>query len=119
MMIFQLLSGVLTGLLQADDQFSIPTAASLLQNVSIIISIVVFGSRYGIAAVAVGTLVGAILSTLVKIPGLRLTGFRWTGAFDFTIPALGVSGSSYCLQSLVQAWGAKYLGGPHIGFWIA
>ena len=82
MMIFQLLSGVLTGLLQADDQFSIPTAASLLQNVSIIISIVVFGSRYGIAAVAVGTLVGAILSTLVKIPGLRLTGFRWTGAFD-------------------------------------
>lgn len=82
MMVFQLLSGVLTGLLQADGQFSIAAAASLLQNVSIIISVVAFGSRYGIAAVAVGALMGAILSTLVKIPGLRLTRFRWRAVFD-------------------------------------
>lgn len=82
MMVFQLLSGILTGLLQADGQFGVPSAASLLQNVSIIISIVVFGVRYGITAVAVGTLVGAILATIVKIPALKLTEFRWTGAFD-------------------------------------
>lgn len=82
MMVFQLLSGILTGILQANGQFSIPMAAGLLQNVSIIASIVVLGSSYGIAAVAVGTLVGATLSTLVKIPGLRLTGFRWMSTFD-------------------------------------
>lgn len=82
MTVFQLLSGVLTGILQADGQFGISTAANLLQNVCMITSIVVFGSHYGIAAVAVGTVVGAMLSTVVKIPALKLTDFRWTGAFD-------------------------------------
>lgn len=88
MTVFQLLSGVLTGLLQADGQFSIPTAAGLLQTVSIIISILAFGPRFGIPAVAAGTLVGAMLSTLVKIPGLRLTRFRWTGVFDHRNPGI-------------------------------
>lgn len=88
MMVFQLLSGVLTGILQADEQFGIPTAASLLQNVSIIVSITVFGSQYGIAAVAVGTLVGAVLSTVVKIPALKYTEFRWQGVFDLRDPGL-------------------------------
>jgi len=88
MVAFQLLSGLLTGLLQADGQFSISTAASLLQNVSIIISVVAFGPRYGIAAAAAGTLVGAMLSVLAKIPGLRLTSFRWTGAFERNNPGV-------------------------------
>lgn len=88
MMVFQLLSGTLTGLLQADGQFGIPTAASLLQNISIIVSVVVFGSRYGVASVAVGTLVGAVLSTMAKIPALRLTEFRWIGAFDRHDPGI-------------------------------
>ncbi len=82
MMVFQLLSGILTGILQSHGQFSIPTAASLLQNVSIIMSIVVFGSRHGIASVAAGTLVGAMLATAAKIPGLRLTAFQWTVGLD-------------------------------------
>ena len=82
MMIFQLLSGILTGLLQADGRFSIPTAADLLQNVAIIASIVVFGSSYGITAVAVGTLAGAMLSAIAKIPALRLTEFHWARGFD-------------------------------------
>lgn len=88
MMVFQLLSGVLTGILQADGQFAVPTAASLLQNVSIIISITVFGTRYGIASVAVGTLIGAILATMAKAPALRLTRFRWQGTFDLRDPGL-------------------------------
>lgn len=88
MMVFQLLSGVLTGILQADGQFAVPTAANLLQNVSIIISITVFGSRYGITAVAVGTLIGAILSTAVKAPALRLTTFQWQQTPDLRDPGL-------------------------------
>lgn len=88
MMVFQLLSGVLTGILQADGQFAVPTAASLLQNISIIISITVFGSRYGIASVAVGTLIGAMLASATKVPALRLTRFKWKGIFDPKDPGL-------------------------------
>src|SRR5690606_22579529 len=76
MMIFQLLAGVVNGLLQADGEFTIPTAANLAQNVAIIISIVVFGPRHGIAAVAVGTLFGSVLTFAMTLPFLRAkTGF--------------------------------------------
>lgn len=88
MVVFQLLSGVLTGILHADGQFAVPTAASLLQNASIIISIAVFGSQYGIASVAIGALIGAILATVAMVPALTLTGFRWQGTFDLRDPGL-------------------------------
>ncbi|NLW13528.1 MAG: murein biosynthesis integral membrane protein MurJ [Trueperella sp.] len=88
MMLFQLLSGVVTGILQADGEFGVPTAAGLAQNVAIIVSILVFGPRYGIASVAVGTLVGAGLALFVKLPALAGTGFRWRAVFDLRDPGL-------------------------------
>lgn len=42
MMVFHLLSGVVSGLLQADGEFTVPTAANLAQNIAIIVSIIVF-----------------------------------------------------------------------------
>lgn len=88
MTIFQLLSGVVTGILQADGEFGIPTAAGLAQNIAIIISIIAFGPRYGIPAVAVGTLIGLGLSFLVKLPALARTGFRWRAVLDIRDPGL-------------------------------
>ena len=75
MMIFQLLSGVVTRVLDAEGEFGIPTVAGLVQNVSIIVSILAFGPRHGIQAVAVGTLVGAGLALLAKLPGFSALGF--------------------------------------------
>ena len=88
MMIFQLLSGVMTGILQAHGEFAVSTAAGLVQNVTIIASILVFGPHYGIASVAVGALVGAGLATVVKITVLPRTGFRLTGAFSPRDPGI-------------------------------
>ena len=82
MMIFQLLSGIITGILQADGEFGVPTAAGLVQNISIISSIIFFGPKYGIGAVALGTLVGSGGAMIVKLPALRRTGFRWQWGFD-------------------------------------
>ena len=88
MMIFQLLSGIMTGILQAEGEFGVPTAAGLVQNVAIIISIVVFGSRYGIGAVAFGTLIGTAGSCIAKVPALRKIGFRWRWKGDLRDPSL-------------------------------
>jgi len=88
MMIFQLLSGVVTGVLNAEGEFGIPTAAGLVQNVSIIVSILAFGPRHGIQAVAVGTLVGAGLALLAKLPALFRTGFRLRVHLDLRDPSL-------------------------------
>lgn len=88
MMIFQLLSGVVTGILQAEGEFAVPTAAGLAQNIAIITSILAFGPRYGIASVAVGTMVGAGLAFAVKLPALARTGFRWRAVFNIHDPGL-------------------------------
>src|SRR5690606_16291721 len=88
MMVFQLLSGVVSGILQADGEFAMPTAAGLAQNVAIIVSILAFGPRYGIASVAVGTLVGAGLALAVQLPALSRTGFCWLAVFNINDPGL-------------------------------
>jgi putative peptidoglycan lipid II flippase len=88
MMFFQLLSGLITGILQAEGEFGVSTAAGLVQNISIIVSIVFFGPRHGIEAVALGTLIGAAGATLVKLPALRRTGFRWRKGFSLRNPGL-------------------------------
>lgn len=88
MMIFQLTSGILAGILQADGRFAIATAANLVQNISIIVSIVVFGPRFGVASVATGTLLGSFLAMCVKIPSLSKLGFRFHATFNFNDPAL-------------------------------
>lgn len=83
MMLFQLLSGIMNGLLQSVGNFSVPTASGLLQNIAVIVATLLFGSRYGIMAVAVGLLVGAMLSTLAKIPAVYRIGFRLRLQFNF------------------------------------
>ena len=77
MMIFQLLSSIMTGVLQAEGEFAVPTTAGLVQNITIIVSIVVLGSRYGIGAVAYGTLLGAANACITKVPALMRVGFRF------------------------------------------
>lgn len=88
MMAFQLLSGIMTGILQADNNFATPTAAGLVQNICIIVAILAFGSYFGIVAVAVGLLIGTVSSTLVKIPAVHRTGFRWGRTFNLRDPNL-------------------------------
>lgn len=83
MMVFQLLSGIMTGILQVSGEFVVPTTASLLQNVAIITSILLFSSYCGIGGVAVGTLVGTALAMLAKIPAVWRTGFRLARTLNF------------------------------------
>lgn len=88
MMVFQSLSGITTGILNAEGLFGIPVAAASALNVGIIASTVVFGPRYGIAAVAAGTLVGAIACFAVQLPALKRVGFQWRAPIDLRDPNL-------------------------------
>jgi putative peptidoglycan lipid II flippase len=82
MMVFQLLSGIMTGILQVAGEFAVSSAVGLVQNVVLILSILIFGPRSGIVCVAVGLLIGTVLTTLAKIPAVLRTGFRWGFVFD-------------------------------------
>lgn len=86
--VFQSLSGVITGVLQVHGKFAIVAASSLAQNVAIIAATLLFGRRYGIVAVAVGALLGSGLMTAAKLPALKRTGFRCQRLFDIHDPSL-------------------------------
>ncbi|MDD3599652.1 MAG: lipid II flippase MurJ, partial [Firmicutes bacterium] len=75
--LFTVVAHCVTGVLHAIDKFAVPAMVGLVQNVIVITSILVFGPRYGITAVAVGTALGAASMLLVQLPALFSAGFRY------------------------------------------
>lgn len=77
------LSSVFTGLLQSLGKFGVAAFEGIAQNAVLIGSIVFFGPKYGITAVAVGGLLGALCMLLVKIPALVASGYKYRPSLDW------------------------------------
>jgi putative peptidoglycan lipid II flippase len=69
--LFLNLTGVLSGLLYALKRFVFPAFAAALFNTGIVIMTLLFHNRIGIAAMATGLLVGAMLQFTLQLFGLR------------------------------------------------
>jgi putative peptidoglycan lipid II flippase len=85
-------SGLLMGILNANDHFLLPALAPTMYNLGIIGGVVLFHGQWGIHSAALGTVAGALLHLLVQVPvlraldwsyrpilGLRLAGVREVG----------------------------------------
>ncbi len=68
-------SGLLMGILNANDHFVLPALAPSMYNIGIIIGVLVFARWWGIHGVAVGMVLGALLHLLIQLPALR--GLDW------------------------------------------
>jgi len=88
MVLFQALSGLLTGMLQADDNFAVPAVASLAYNITIIGSILLLGPKFGIPAVGAGTVVAIAAQVVFKLPAIARTGYRWSPILNLNDPGL-------------------------------
>ncbi len=88
MVLFQALSGLLTGMLQADDNFAVPAMTSLANNIIIIGSILILGSKFGIRAVGAGTVVAIAAQVVLKLPAIARTGYRWRLILNLDDPGL-------------------------------
>ncbi len=84
--LFLSLSGVLAGLLYALKRFAYPAFAAPLYNASMIVVSIILADRFGIAAMALGLLVGSIMQVIVQVPALRGASIRWK--FDLRDPIL-------------------------------
>jgi len=84
--LFLSVSGLLAGLLYALKRFTYPAVASPLYNASMIAVAIILAARFGIAAMAVGLLVGAILQVACQLPALRGARLQWN--FDLRDPVL-------------------------------
>lgn len=93
MILFQALSGLLTGMLQADDNFAVPAMTSLAYNITIIGSIIFLGPKFGIRAVGAGTVVAIAVQVVLKLPAIARTGYRWSPILNLNDPGLRRMGS--------------------------
>jgi putative peptidoglycan lipid II flippase len=71
-------SGVVMGILQAQQHFLLPALAPVLYNLGIIAGAVALAPALGVGGLAVGVVAGALGHLLIQIPGLLRYGLRYT-----------------------------------------
>jgi putative peptidoglycan lipid II flippase len=87
------LNGLLVGILNAYDHFTIPAIAPLVWNMVILVVLVatkpLFSGSQELYAYAIGVLAGTVVQFAMCVPVLRRYGFKLNLAFDFRDPRLG------------------------------
>lgn len=86
--IFMGLEGWMEGVLNASRNFTTPAAASIPMNIVLITATWFLGSRYGIEAVAWGTLAGFAAQVLLQWSALRKIGLGYLPVLDWRDPDL-------------------------------
>lgn len=71
-------SGLLMGILNANDHFLTPALAPSLYNLGIILGATVLARWWGIHGVAIGTVAGALLHLLIQLPALLKLDWRYS-----------------------------------------
>ncbi|MEX2228064.1 MAG: murein biosynthesis integral membrane protein MurJ, partial [Dehalococcoidia bacterium] len=74
-------SGLLTAILNARRQFVAAALAPVAYNLAIIAGALFLSGPFGVYGLAWGVVIGALLHLLVQVPGIVLTGMRWTPLF--------------------------------------
>jgi putative peptidoglycan lipid II flippase len=93
--LFLSLSGIITGLLYALKRFALPAFTAAVFNATIVI-VALLGALvlgWGVEALAIGLLLGALLQVALQLPGLRDARLRFV--FDLHHPALRRLGKLY------------------------
>lgn len=80
------------GILEAQDQFTLPALAPLVYNLAIIVAALVLAPAHGIEGVAVGVVFGALLHIGVQVPGLIASGMAFRPTLDRTVDGLAEVG---------------------------
>ena len=65
------------GILEAQDQFTLPAIAPIFYNGAIIMAAILFAPRWGVEGVAAGVVIGAGLHLATQIPGLIACGLEY------------------------------------------
>lgn len=98
--VFYGVGAVATGVLQANRRFAVPMFAPILNNVSVIATMLVFVSVHGGHAttlplgsaeklvLAAGTTFGVVAMTFALWPALRSLGFHWRPRWDWNHPGV-------------------------------
>jgi putative peptidoglycan lipid II flippase len=107
--LFLNLSGILTSALFARRKFGFTAFTATVFNLTVILCMVLFESRLGVAALALGLLAGSVAQILIQLPGLRgvpialSLNWRLPGVAQVIRLFLPVAGGLVVAQIAVQA----------------
>src|SRR3972149_364717 len=84
--VFFILGTIFTAMLQSFQHFVIPGLASAFYNFGIILGLIIFSHFLGVGiyGATIGVLIGAIFFSLIQLPLLAVTGFRFSPSFALT-----------------------------------
>ncbi|MFN2156160.1 MAG: murein biosynthesis integral membrane protein MurJ, partial [Anaerolineae bacterium] len=104
-------SGLLMGILNANDHFLLPALAPSLYNGGIIAGVLLLRGRYGVYSAAVGTVAGALMHLLVQLPALRKLDWDY-------VPTLGLRLEG--VREVGRLMGPRVLGiaVTQLNFWV-
>ncbi|MBN1639827.1 MAG: murein biosynthesis integral membrane protein MurJ [Anaerolineae bacterium] len=104
-------SGLLMGILNANDRFLLPALAPSLYNLGIIGGVVVGHGRWGVHSAALGTVAGALGHLLIQLPALRRLDWRYR-------PILGLRLAG--VREVGRLMGPRVLGMAitQLNFWV-
>lgn len=105
------ISGLLMGILNAQQHFLLPALAPSLYNVGIIGGALLLSPRMGIHGVAVGAVVGAALHLVAQLPALRGRGARYSFSLGLADPDV---------RTVARLMGPRVLGlaVTRVNFWV-
>ena len=81
-------SNMISGILQVFHRFLVTALAPLLYNFGIIIGILFFVPKFGLAGLAWGVVLGGILHLLIQLPAFFFSGFRYKASFNYKDPGV-------------------------------
>lgn len=108
MMVFHALTAVFTGYLQAVERFTWPALVGIPFNVVMIIAIIISGVSFGIAGVAVGSVLATACQIMVMLPGLIRVKYSYQLLIDWKDPGFRQVGK--LIVPILLATGAGQLG---------
>jgi putative peptidoglycan lipid II flippase len=85
-------SGVVMGILNAQQHFLLPALAPILYNLGIIAGALLLAPALGVLGLAVGVVAGALGHMLVQVPGLVRHGMRYTPTLGLRDPGVHTVG---------------------------
>lgn len=89
------LATVLQAMLYAIEKVTAPALSTAVRNLAIVAITALFGARWGVEAMAWGTVLGAALIIVIQVPPLIRHGIMPVPAFDWKHPALRQMGALY------------------------
>jgi putative peptidoglycan lipid II flippase len=81
-------SGVIMGVLNAQQHFFLPAMAPILYNLGIIAGAIILAPTLGVMGLALGVVVGALGHLLIQLPALVRYGMRYTLTFGLRDPGV-------------------------------